>query len=118
MPRKTVLDTVSQLGIQKKQWSYELLLRIKHRFGVSAETFLYRLEELELIDPVLIEPLKEKIYEHYDKTKFGEPDFSRRLLTPNGRLWDLVFTGKEVEEGRDEVMRIEERLKKWKVVKK
>ena len=118
MPKKSVCDTVNQLGIQKKRWSYELLLRIKHRFGVSAETFLYRLEELELIDPALIEPLKEKIYDHYDKTKFGEPDLSRRLLTPNGRLWDLVLTGKEIEEGRDEVLKIEQTLKKWKVVKK
>jgi len=89
-----------------------------HRFGISAETFLYRLKELNLIDPALVEPLKEKIYDHYDKTTFCEPDFSRRLLTPNGRLWDLVLTGKEVKEGRDEVVRIEERLTKWKVVKK
>ena len=118
MPEKAVCDTVNQLGIQKKHWSYELLLRIKHRFGVSAETFLYRLKELDLIDPALVEPLKENIYDHYDKTKFGEPDFSRRLLTPNGRLWDLVLTGKEVEDGRDEVLKIEETLKKWKVVKK
>jgi hypothetical protein len=34
------------LGIQKKHWSYELLLRIKHCFGISAEAFLYRLNEL------------------------------------------------------------------------
>ena len=99
-------------------WSYELLLRIKHRFGISAKTFLYRLEKLELIAPALIEPLKEKIYDHYDKTTFSEPDFSMRLLTPNGRFWDLVLTGREVEEGRDEVMEIEQTLKKWKVVKK
>ena len=66
--------------------SFELLLRIKHRFGISAETFLYRLNELDLIDPALIEPLQKKIFEHYDKTSFGEPDFSRHLLTPNGRL--------------------------------
>ena len=98
--------------------SFELLLRIKHRFGISAETFLYRLNELDLIDPVLIEPLQKKIFDHYDKTTFGEPDFSRRLLTPNGRLWDLVLTGKEVEEGRDEILEIEQTLKKWKVVKK
>jgi len=118
MPKKAVFDTVNQLGIQKKHWSYELLLRIKHRFGISAETFLYRLEELDLIDPALDEPLKEKIYDHYDKTTFGEPDFSRRLLTPNGRLWDLVLTGKEVEEGRDEVLEVEQTLKKWKVLRK
>jgi Zn-dependent peptidase ImmA (M78 family)/DNA-binding XRE family transcriptional regulator len=118
MPKKSVCDTVNQLGIQKKHWSYELLLRIKHRFGISAETFLYRLNELNLIDPVLIEPLRKKIFDHYDKTTFGEPDFSRRLLTPNGRLWDLVLTGKEVDDGRDEVLKIEQTLKKWKVVKK
>ena len=118
MPAKAVSDTVKQLGIQKKYWSYELLLRIKHRFGVSAEAFLYRLNELDLIDPSLVQPLKAKIHEHYGKTGFGEPDFSKRLLTPNGRLWDLVLTGKESKEGREEVLEIEKVLKKWKVVKK
>jgi transcriptional regulator with XRE-family HTH domain/Zn-dependent peptidase ImmA (M78 family) len=118
MPATAVRDTVSQLGIRKKHWSYELLLRIKHRFGVSAEAFLYRLNELDLIDPSLVEPLKNKIHRHYGKTDFGEPDFSRRLLTPNGRLWDLVLTGKEAQEGRDEVVEIEQVLNRWKVVKK
>ncbi len=119
MPSGAVTDTIRQLGIRQKQWSYELLLRIKHRFGVSVEAFLYRLDELDLIDPSLIEPLRHKIHEYYGKTDFGEPDFSRRLLTPNGRLWDLVLTGKEVEGSRDEVMEIEQVLKKkWKVVKK
>jgi len=55
---------------------------------------------------------------NYGKTGFGEPDLSRRLLTPNGRLWDLVLTGKESEEGREEVLKIEKVLKKWKVVRK
>ena len=117
MPANAVCDTVMQLGIQEKCWSYELLLRIKHRFGISAEAFLYRLDELNLIDPGLVKPLKEKIHKYYGKTGFGEPDFSRRLLTPNGRLWDLVLTGKEIEDGRDEVLAIEQILNKWKVVK-
>ena len=118
MPAKAMNDTVEQLGIQKKHWSYELLLRIKHRFGVSAEAFLYRLDELDLIDPSLVQPIKDKIHEHYGKTDFGEPDHSRWLLTPNGRLWDLVLTGKESKEGREEVLEIERVLKKWKVVRK
>lgn len=118
MPAKAVSDTVRQLGIQKKCWSYELLLCIKHRFGVSAEAFLYRLNELDLIDPSLVQPLKDTIHEHYGKTDFGEPDLSRRLLTPNGRLWDLVLIGKSSEEGHEEVVEIERLLKKWKVVKK
>jgi Zn-dependent peptidase ImmA (M78 family)/transcriptional regulator with XRE-family HTH domain len=118
MPSGAVIDTVRQLGIQKKQWSYELLLRIKHRFGVSTEAFLYRLDELGLIHPSLLKPLKHKITDHYNKTDYGEPDFSRRLLTPNGRLWDLVLTGKEFKEGRKEVLEIEKLFEKWKVVKK
>jgi len=61
--------------------------------------------------------LKIKIHKHYGKTDFGEPDFSRRLLTPNGRLWDLVLTGKELKKGREEIAGIEKLLKKWKVVK-
>ena len=32
--------------------------------------------------------------------------------------YDLLFMGKEVEEGRDEVLEIEHTLKKWKVAKK
>ena len=117
MPSAAVHDTVKQLGIRQKQWSYKLLLRIKHRFGVSTEAFLYRLNELGLIDPSLVEPLRVKIHEHYKKTDFGEPDLSRRLLTPNGRLWDLVLTGKESKEGCEEVIKIEKLLEKWKVVK-
>lgn len=118
MPSGAVIDTVRQLGIQRKQWSYELLLRIKHRFGVSTEAFLYRLDELGLIHPSLLKPLKHKITDHYKKTDYGEPDFSRRFLTPNGRLWDLVLTGKEFKEGRKEVLEIERLFEKWKVVKK
>ena len=118
MPANAVREAVGQLGIQKKHWSYALLLRVKHRFGISAEAFLYRLDELSLVDSALIEPLKEKIHKHYGKTGFGEPDFSRRLLTPNGRLWDLVLTGKEVDKGRKEVVKFEQVLNKWKVVKK
>ncbi|NNK85150.1 MAG: ImmA/IrrE family metallo-endopeptidase [Desulfobacterales bacterium] len=117
MPSGAVVDTVRQLGIQKKQWSYELLLRIKHRFGVSSEAFLYRLDELALIHPSLLIRLKHKIKDHYKETGYGEPDFSRRLLTPNGRLWDLVLTGKEFSEGRKEILEIEQLFEKWKVVK-
>jgi Zn-dependent peptidase ImmA (M78 family) len=118
VPANALRDTVKQLGIQKKRWSYELLLRIKHRFGISAEAFLYRLDELDLIDPALVAPLQKQIHEYYGKTAFGEPDFSRRLLTPNGRLWDLVLTGKAIESGREEVIEIEQVLNRWKILKK
>lgn len=92
MPAEAVRATVRQLGIAPDRWSYELLLRIKHRFGVSAEAFLYRLNELELIAPDAATALKPQILSHYMETGYGEPDNSRRLLTPNGRLWDLILT--------------------------
>jgi len=117
MPEPAVRETVSQLGIQNDQWSYDLLMRIKHRFGISAETFLYRLNELGLIDPFLAELFEKKIKTFYKKTNFGEPDYSRRILTHNGRLWDLVLLAKQVEAYREEVNKIESVLKCWKVVK-
>lgn len=39
-------------------------------------------------------------------------------VNPNGRLWDLVLTEKEVEEGRDEVLEIEKTLKRLRVEEK
>lgn len=115
MPAPALQATVKQLGIRHKQWSYELLLRIKHRFGVSAESFLYRLNEIDLIDPSLVETLKHHIETHYAQTDYGEPGSSKRILTPNGRLGDLILTGKRVAQGKDEVLAIEKMLAKWRV---
>jgi len=115
MPAPAVRETVSQLGIRQKQWSYELLLRIKHRFGISAESFLYRLNELHLIDPLMVTFLKEKIEAHYAATDYGEPGSSRRILTPNGRMGALILTGKTVDKGRDEVIEIEKMIMGWQI---
>ena len=92
MPEFAVRATVSQLGISADGWSYELILRIKHRFGVSAESFTIRLQELNLITDELAEEFKKRIRKHYKETGFAEPDLSRRILSPNGRLGDLMVT--------------------------
>lgn len=89
MPAAAVCASVDQLGIAPGEWTYELLLRIKHRFGVSAHSFLLRLEELHLIAPPLKADFQRRIEAYYRKTGYGEPDASRRILTPNGRLGDL-----------------------------
>ena len=106
LPADAVRATVLQLGIREQRWSYDLLLRIKHRFGVSAEMFLYRLEELDLIAPALVTELKARIYEHYEATDYAEPDSTRRILTPNGRLWDLVLTAQGMPGHAEEVEEI------------
>lgn len=92
MPAAAIRATVAQLGIRPDQWTYELLLRIKHRFGVSAEAFLYRLDDLALIPRDVKKRLQTVIKKHYAETGNTEPDDSRRILTPNGRLWDLALT--------------------------
>jgi transcriptional regulator with XRE-family HTH domain len=90
MPSESVQATVRQTGIEPDAWNWELLLRLKHRFGVSAEAFLYRLGELDLVKPHVLAQLKAQIHAHYKKTNYGEPDSTKRILIPNGRLGDLL----------------------------
>lgn len=91
MPAEAVHATVRQVGIKYDAWTWEMLLRLKHRFGVSAETFLYRLGELDLIAPRQLAELKKRVHAHYAATRHAEPDGSRRILSPNGRLGDLAL---------------------------
>ncbi|MFP4446624.1 MAG: helix-turn-helix domain-containing protein [Desulfosudaceae bacterium] len=117
MPEQAVRATVNQLGIRDDEWSWELLLRLKHRFGVSADAFLFRLRELGLIDLILHERFRERIHDHYQATDFAEPDASRRVITPNGRIWDLVLAARQRRDAAPELKKIEATLTRWKVVK-
>lgn len=117
MPKDAVLRTVQQLGISKENWSYDLLLRIKHRYGVSAETFLYRLRELDLIAEKAYRDIKKQIKDFYEANSFTEPDKTKRLLTHNGRLWDLVYSSRNSAEFNTEVSVIIETLNKLKISK-
>ncbi len=89
MPEAAMRATVAQTGITPDRWTYELVLRLKHRFGVSAESFTIRLEELALITPAIAKRIKTRIRRDYKKTNFEEPGGTRRILTPNARLDDL-----------------------------
>lgn len=113
MPAVGVRTTVGQLGIEKGQWTYPLLLRIKHRFGVSAESFVIRLEELDLIDRELAAEFKLEIHRHYADTNYGEPDSTRRVLSPNGRLGDLLICARNNGEDADEYTKWAGLLKKY-----
>lgn len=116
MPEKTIRSTVGQLGISPENWSWELLLRIKHRFGISTEAFLYRLRELELISDSLTQRFKEKINTFYVQTNYSEPGASRRCLTPNGRFFDLLLTAKGIKSACQEVDGIKEMVKETKMI--
>jgi transcriptional regulator with XRE-family HTH domain/Zn-dependent peptidase ImmA (M78 family) len=112
MPEEAVSASVRQVGVTPGQWTWELLLRLKHRFGVSAEAFLYRLGELELITPASLKELKARIMAHYAATGNSEPDATRRLLTPNGRLGDLLLVATQKAKAAEELKQIRADLEK------
>lgn len=113
MPEEAVRATVTQTGLRPDTWDFEMLLRLKHRFGVSAETFNYRLLELGLLTPQLQKEFRTRIKAHYKKTRFQEPGASRRILSPNGRLGDLLHAASA--RGVSEVSAIAKRMKTGKI---
>jgi len=112
-PAAAVHATVSQLGIDPGSWTWDLLLRIKHRFGVSAELFLYRLSELDLISDEQAQMLQSKIQTFYDNTRYKEPGSSKRNLNPNGRFFDLLLTASALES--EETKEIHDVVAKYKI---
>ncbi|MFO7883533.1 MAG: XRE family transcriptional regulator [Desulfobacteraceae bacterium] len=117
MPEPAVRATVSQLGVSTESWSWELLLRIKHRFGVSAETFLYRLHELDLISDPVRDLIKTRIKAFYAANGLIEPDSTRHSLSPNGRFFDLLITAGNITSAQQEVAEIEKMVSKKKIIK-
>jgi Zn-dependent peptidase ImmA (M78 family) len=107
MPAQSVRASVGQLGIAADEWTYEIVLRMKHRFGVSAQAFTMRLKELQLIEASVAAGIEKRIEAHYARTKYGEPDSSRRILSPNGRLGDLLLTALNKPDVREEARTIE-----------
>ena len=117
MPETAVRATVRQLGITPAAWTWELLLRIKHRFGISIEAFIYRLVELDLITKELTQTYLKKIQAHYKQTNFDEPGACRRLLNVNGRFFDLLLTADTIESAKDEIKVIKKVVTESKLIK-
>ncbi len=87
MPASAVRTAVYSLRIKPSDWTYELLLRLKDRFGVSAQLFNIRLKELSLITQAKCAEFDAVIKAHYKATGYGEPMSDKEAL-PN-RLGDL-----------------------------
>ncbi len=90
MPDSAVRATVRRLGVSPDSWDFDLLCRIKTRFGVSAESFLYTLNDLKLIKPRLSESILKQLYAHYEATGYSEPGQRFRRLNPNAAFLDLL----------------------------
>lgn len=65
MPAVTVHHFVAATGIGRGEWTLEAVCALKAKFGVSAETFALRLDELGLIDPAIRIGIRDLLHEYY-----------------------------------------------------
>ncbi len=105
MPARAVQASVWQLGVTPAGWTWDLLLRLKRRYGVSAQSFALRLQTLGLswTDKQKKTPgayrFKEEIEAFYDANgKTAEPGGNRPPLAMNGRLGDLLLCAEQLKE--------------------
>lgn len=76
LPEEAVREAAYSLGLGPGKWTWELLLLQKRRFGVSAETYLYRVEELGLLASRERKSFLAKLKSHYaDCRAAGRTDF-------------------------------------------
>ena len=87
MPEESVRREVAQYGITPGKWTFDLLVMVKERYGVSAEAFALRLEDLGLIMPSVRTQLRERLHAYYAAhPKAMEPHGSSKQGRPAGRL--------------------------------
>lgn len=67
MPGLTVRTCVAATGVSPSDWTLEKVVPLKAYFGVSAEAFVLRLEELGLIMPKLRLALRDRLRAYYKK---------------------------------------------------
>jgi len=65
MPEEAVRGAVARLGVGPRRWTMGALVYVKERFGVSAEAFALRLENLGLIMPSLRQRLRDELRARY-----------------------------------------------------
>lgn len=77
MPGITVCTCVAATAIDPGAWTLDAVLPLKSYFGVSAESFILRLDELGLITPKLRLALRDRLRAYYKKhPKAMEPHYS------------------------------------------
>lgn len=108
MPEVAVARTVWQLGIAPTAWSLDMLLRLKKRYGVSAQNFAVRLQTLGLSwsDKQKRNPRYYLFKDELDAIAqengpAAEPGGNRTPLVMNGRLCDLVLQA-EAKAGKEQ----------------
>ena len=86
-PESAVRNAVYSLNIKPDEWTYELLLRMKERFGVSALFFAIRLKELALITRRKSDEFINQIKQYHASHNYDEPWAKERRP---GKAYDLA----------------------------
>ena len=101
MPSSALQATVWQLGLTPKSWTLDLLLRLKKRYGVTAQAFAARLQALHLTwsEKQKRSPrfylFKEELEAFAETNAMAEPGGNRAALVMNGRLCDLLLCAEQ-----------------------
>ena len=93
MPAAAIADMVAKVGIRRDTWTWRQLCLFKSHFGVSAEAFAFRLEELGLIMPSLRLRLRDNLRAYYkEHPEAMEPSPESQPHRLGGRCEILMST--------------------------
>ena len=81
-----VCGLTTHLALGPTNWTMELLLQLKYKFGVSAETFAHRLEKIGVLAPALRKRFKEELRNYYEEHDNAEPSPTIKPLQADSRL--------------------------------
>ena len=102
MPAHAVQTTAWQMGLTPKAWTWDMLLRLKRRYGVTAQSFALRLQELKLSwsDKQKKSPRSYLFKGEIDafvaeNGTATEPGGNRPQLAMNGRLCELLLLAEQ-----------------------
>ena len=73
MPEEAIKECVAHFALGPTNWTMKLLLQLKYRFGVNAETFAHRLEKIGVLAPSLRKRFKEELRNYYEEHNNTEP---------------------------------------------
>ena len=73
MPEEAINEIMTQLALGPSNWTFPMLLRLKYRFGVSAEAFAHRLEKIGALSSPLRKRFKEELRVYYEENDNREP---------------------------------------------
>ncbi len=101
MPEESVRFAVSQLGIGPGDWTLDMIVWLKSKFNVSAESFALRLESLKLISERLRQNIREELrayYKAHPKAMEPEPRIKSLKIGMRERLLKMKAEQKEMKQ--------------------